>query len=151
MKPNKDMTFFIYGSIRKGMHNHRFVENQKSIGNAVVNGYTLYSLVSYPAIVKSGDEKDVVVGELYQFVDEHEMNQVHSMETCSGYELKQETAIVENGNKIPVVLYVFKHGEHLDENKIVKSGDWVTFFNENTIRNIGDDNEIQSKKDRTLR
>lgn len=54
---------FVYGTLMGGETNHRYLENGNFLGNAVIEGYDMYNVGAYPAIVP-GD--NIIVGELYQ-------------------------------------------------------------------------------------
>ena len=53
----------VYGTLMSGEGNHRYLENGTFLGNAVIEGYDMYNVGWYPAIVP-GD--NLIVGELYQ-------------------------------------------------------------------------------------
>lgn len=55
----------VYGSLKSGFYNHRFLEADDTtfLADAQVDGFTMYSLGSYPMIVKGNG---VVSVELYE-------------------------------------------------------------------------------------
>lgn len=71
---------FVYGTLKKGYGNHRFVEKSKFLNYGVIKGYKLYHTpYGFPAIFKSNDEEDFVVGEVYE-VDEDTSKDVDMLE-----------------------------------------------------------------------
>jgi len=61
---------FVYGTLKKGGHNHHFMSGQSFSGKArTVPGYTLYDLGGYPGLVPEAEDPDGVHGEVWS-VDE---------------------------------------------------------------------------------
>ena len=56
-KKSEDIIVFVYGSLRKGCHNHkRHLKKSTFVGNARLPGFVMYKLCeSYPGIVEGGD------------------------------------------------------------------------------------------------
>lgn len=58
---------FIYGTLKRGGENHRWLAGQACLGPArTVPGFTLYSLGNYPGLVAAPGDAEGVVGELWQ-------------------------------------------------------------------------------------
>ena len=56
---------FVYGTLKRGGSNHRFLAGQKFLGAAhTVAGFTLYALDGYPGLVRAPDAAGVT-GELW--------------------------------------------------------------------------------------
>lgn len=56
---------FVYGTLMRNCCNHEpYLRGQKYLGQAVLPGYALYNLGSYPGVVPDSTEK--VLGELYE-------------------------------------------------------------------------------------
>ena len=56
---------FVYGSLRRGLHNHHFLAGATFVGDDVTEpAFTLYSLGAFPAMVQGGTTS--VVGEVYE-------------------------------------------------------------------------------------
>ncbi len=54
---------FVYGTLMKNCYNHDyFLKDQKHLGQAVLPGYALYNLGSFPGIIP--DNEEFVMGEL---------------------------------------------------------------------------------------
>lgn len=57
---------FVYGSLKKGFHNHYFLENSKLLGKGILKGATLYDMgISYPCM-KIDKSDNVIYGEVYE-------------------------------------------------------------------------------------
>lgn len=57
---------FVYGTLKRGGRNHAFLSGQHFISVArTAPGYTLYSLGDYPGMVRSPDDQNGVIGELW--------------------------------------------------------------------------------------
>lgn len=54
---------FVYGTLMSGEGNHRYLEDSKCLGLATIEGYDMYNVGWYPAIIP-GD--NLIIGELYQ-------------------------------------------------------------------------------------
>lgn len=62
---------FVYGTLKKGKHNHSIIKGSKLIGNGVIRGYKLYHTpYGFPAIFKCDDKNEIVVGEIYEVTEE---------------------------------------------------------------------------------
>jgi gamma-glutamylcyclotransferase (GGCT)/AIG2-like uncharacterized protein YtfP len=57
---------FVYGTLKRGCSNHRFIAGQRFIGLArTPPGYRLYDLGGYPGIVTLAGDREGVVGEVW--------------------------------------------------------------------------------------
>jgi gamma-glutamylaminecyclotransferase len=61
---------FVYGTLKRGGSNHRFLAGQQFLGEATTApGYTLYSLGGYPGMVRSINSTHFVTGEVWNVDD----------------------------------------------------------------------------------
>ena len=67
---------FVYGTLMNGESNHHFLENSSCLGASTVEGYQMYNVGWYPAIV-AGD--GMVIGELYE-VPQEDMSRIDMLE-----------------------------------------------------------------------
>jgi gamma-glutamylcyclotransferase (GGCT)/AIG2-like uncharacterized protein YtfP len=67
---------FVYGSLKKGYHNHFLLEEAKFLGKKTIKG-TMYSLNHFPGVVLKGESE--IEGELYE-VDDKTLNLVDRLE-----------------------------------------------------------------------
>lgn len=75
--------FAVYGSLRKGFHNHGYVRGTKFLGTFKTKPiYTLVSLGSYPAVKRGGDT--AIEYELYETDNESVIRSIHGLEGYSG-------------------------------------------------------------------
>lgn len=62
--PEDNIRVFVYGTLRRGETNHRYLENTRRLGTHVTPPcYTLYDTGPYPAAVAGG--RTPVTGEVY--------------------------------------------------------------------------------------
>lgn len=74
-----------YGTLKKGFYNNsRFKNNY--IETAKIDGYQLYDLGPYPAVIRDENAKDLVVDVLE--VDDNEKQAIDRMEQGAGYHLE---------------------------------------------------------------
>lgn len=57
---------FVYGTLKRGCSNHRYLADQTFLGDAcTVAGYQLYDLGGYPGIAREPGAADGVTGEVW--------------------------------------------------------------------------------------
>lgn len=118
--------FFIYGSLRKGEYNHYFIKkDSKFISYAILSGYKLVSFGSYPAIVTSSDETDVVVGELLQITDQEKIDKIEGMELDACYKRELKKVKLEDGSEQEAFFYSYKKERLSEKPTFIESGDWA--------------------------
>jgi len=108
----------VYGSLRKDHYNFNRCGKQKFVKAMKLNGYDLFSLGSYPAILEG--KGDLVV-ELHE-VDDLTHKNIQRMELGAGY---SEKPIEVDG--VTASLYVFNNKNIAKTQTQVKSGDWSDF------------------------
>lgn len=88
----------MYGSLKKGFFNHeRFEINKgKFIKNASLDGFQMYSLGMFPAIVRTDRAEDIVHGEIWQ-IDMGRFLFINSIEVSTGYALGQTETEIRTG------------------------------------------------------
>ena len=95
---------FVYGTLMEGESNHRFLENSTCLGKATVEGYDMYDVGWYPAIVP-GDS--LIVGELYSVP----LEDIASIDMLEGegslYAKRCETVTMFDGSKSLASVYVY--------------------------------------------
>ena len=67
---------FVYGTLMNGESNHHFLEESICLGIAAIEGYEMYNVGWYPAIVPG---KNTIPGELYE-VHENDMTSIDMLE-----------------------------------------------------------------------
>jgi len=100
-------TVAVYGSLKKGKYNHPLMETSELLGKATIKA-KMFSLGSYPAIIKGDDEHEV---ELYNMPDDM-FSRVQGMELGAGY-IEEEQEFTIDGESIKATVYYA--GQHLEE------------------------------------
>ncbi len=118
---NPDSTYAFYGSLRRGMINHRrYEKGLKFISVEVITGYKLYAMDAYPYAVRTQDDSDTLTTEIFRVTDPVVERSIHDLEMSVGYYYDE---IVLHGRRVGIYLY-----EKAGHETLVKSGDWVKFF-----------------------
>lgn len=118
---NPDGIYAFYGSLRKGMSNHRKYRHGLSLLFVEsLSGYRLHAMRYYPYAVKTGLQTDTTVVEVYKIIDPVVERAIHDLELSVGYHY-DEVAI--RGMRTGIYLYLTTGPEPL-----VEDGDWVKFF-----------------------
>lgn len=113
--------FAFYGSLRKGMSNHAIYANHLQYVESIrITGFTLYALEAYPYAVRSGNNEDSIVIEIFRIIDPTTRKDIYLLELDAGYIFK----VIEVHHK-KIGIYLF---EAPTNNIKVESGDWVEFF-----------------------
>ena len=118
----------VYGSLRPGMYNFKAFKNmyteieEKEVVN--LPGYELYSLGSYPCVVKTADKSKIVKAQVIS-VPRNAYLEIKRMEIGAGYvELKVP---IPNGKGKLAFFYVYLNKPSEGRSKVVKGGDWVKY------------------------
>ena len=95
---------FVYGTLMSGETNHHYLQNSDCLGLATIEGYDMYDVGWYPAIV-SGD--NTIMGELYQ-ASKDDMSSIDMLEgEGSLYAKKCERVTTLDGNSTFAFIYVY--------------------------------------------
>ena len=94
---------FVYGTLMKGEANHRYLENSVFLGKTLLEGYDMYNVGWYPAIV-AGD--GLVVGEVYE-VPVADIPSIDSLEGEGSLYVKKCERVTLNGEKVFALVYVY--------------------------------------------
>jgi len=61
---NKKILVFVYGTLKKGFHNHYLLAGSQYLGNAKTEPiYQMYSAGGFPIVSREGDKE--IIGEVY--------------------------------------------------------------------------------------
>lgn len=112
----------VYGSLRKGLHNHQCLYGAEYLGEGVVKGFGMYSLGQYPALSREGKHTPVVV-ELYEVTDKI-FSRVDNLEGYPHYYTRKLCPINIMGETVPAWVYYIN--EPLTDD-FVESGDWKEY------------------------
>jgi gamma-glutamylcyclotransferase (GGCT)/AIG2-like uncharacterized protein YtfP len=117
----------VYGSLRKGLGNHYYLENAKYLGNFNTEPiYNLHSLGSYPGLKENGNTS--VVMEVYEVTP----IEAHSIDRLEGYTPGSNSNTFYDKKDINTpwgVASVYLYVSELPKSTIVESGDWKEFKN----------------------
>lgn len=113
---------FVYGSLKKGFHNHGFIKDAEYISDAKLNGFKMVSLGSYPAIYQTGNDCDSVKGEVY-LIDGFDLERIHYMELSAGYNFNEY--ILEAGKRDYEAIVYYMDEKKCLSRKVVESGEWI--------------------------
>lgn len=76
---------FVYGTLKKGGTNHYLLHNAVFLGNAMLEGFELWDLGSYPAIRPAKDPQATVHAERYE-TDDYTLKKLDALEDYYGPE-----------------------------------------------------------------
>ena len=65
---SKTHRLFVYGTLMRGFHNHRFLDGAAYLGEAYLPGYCMFSLGGFPGILPKYDHR--VHGELHEITED---------------------------------------------------------------------------------
>lgn len=95
---------FVYGTLMNGEINNHYLENSTCLGPATINGYDMYNVGWYPAIIPGNN---IIIGELYQIPIED----MHSIDTLEGegslYKKKCEKTTTADGKNLLALVYIY--------------------------------------------
>ena len=111
----------VYGSLRKKFYNHPVLGESEFITKGTIEGYNLYNLGSYPAIVSVDNPVSPVTVEVYKVNSEDTMQDLDWLEGYpSHYNRRLETVSTEEGSRRAWVYYQ----TDIPDRPLVVSGDW---------------------------
>lgn len=118
----------VYGSLMKGLHNHRYLEDSKLIGSFVTEPiYTLIDLGHYPGLYEDGTTS--INMEVYE-VDEHTLADIDNLE---GFNEDNHFISMYIRKTISTPFgkaFGYIYNDPIEENEPITSGDWkehITF------------------------
>ena len=94
---------FVYGTLMRGEANHSYLENAAFLGRAAIEGYDMYDVGAYPAIV---DGNSIIVGELYQ-VPKEDMASIDMLEGQGSLYIKRCEKLTFDGKTTLAFVYVY--------------------------------------------
>lgn len=95
---------FVYGTLMKGETNNHYLENSKFSGMATIEGYEMYNVGWYPAII---DGDGLIIGELYQ-VPTDDIPSIDMLEGEGSLYIKRcETVTDSKGKSSFAFIYIY--------------------------------------------
>ncbi len=113
--------YAFYGSLRRGLHNYeRFELHLRYHFSCWIKGYQLYSFGEFPFAVKTNNDKDQILIEIFEINDVEIQKQIDELELGYGYFM--EAIMID---KQSVKIYLLEKNTNYP---LVIGGDWVKFF-----------------------
>jgi gamma-glutamylcyclotransferase (GGCT)/AIG2-like uncharacterized protein YtfP len=116
----------VYGTLRKGQGANRFLGDAEFVEEVRLPGYDMYALGWFPGIVPNPDNKEGVVGEVYELTDDDKIKDLDAYEGYSpDYEehslyLRREVEVLGK----PTYVYVYNRPVDGIVDMKLPSGDW---------------------------
>lgn len=110
---------FVYGSLKKGFHNHHLLEKSRFLCENSLAGYLMISLGAFPGIIPNPGQFTPVYGEVYE-VDEKTLKALDRLE---GHPHMYERTLVKLNYGEEAWVYVYKHAD-TKFSKTVPTGCW---------------------------
>lgn len=121
---------FVYGSLRRGMHNHYLLGDSEFVGNGkTVAKYGMVDVGSFPAVVEpeEGEAGETeITGEVYR-VDAKTLERLDRLEGYPKFYDREPTAIVTADDMLTAWMYYWPTGCSTNGTTPVPSGDWVEY------------------------
>lgn len=110
---------FVYGTLRRGEHNHRLLESARFVGEGhTPPSFTLRDLGAYPALVDGGSTR--VVGEIYE-VEGVTLSALDRLEDHPRLYRREQIAL-DDGERVEAYLLPADRAWGRFQN--IESGDW---------------------------
>lgn len=105
---SKPVHVFVYGSLKRGFHNHHFLRGQRFFGEARTQPvYRLLSLGAYPGMVKTTDEGRSIRGELWEVDEPCRLMLDHLEGVDHGHYACEEASLLPPFDQAPVLTYLY--------------------------------------------
>lgn len=131
---NKKHLYAFYGSLRNGMYNHAYMSSGMEYQKTTeITGFKLYSLGSYPCVIKTGNTDDKLTIDLFTVTGNME-SRIHNMELGAGYDYEE---IQVDGESYGIYVYDSSALGSVKD-RYVPSGDWV--------KHLQDKDEVRARE-----
>jgi gamma-glutamylcyclotransferase (GGCT)/AIG2-like uncharacterized protein YtfP len=129
----------VYGSLREKQPAAGTLHKCKKLGEVRLPGYDMYALTWFPGVVPNPDNKEGVVCELYEGVDDKLLSHLDCYEGYFPHNLerslfrREEVEVVGPEGFTNAYLYVFNRNPYEafgTSARVVRSGDWVQYRGE---------------------
>ena len=108
---------FVYGTLMKGENNHHFLEDSRFLGVSAIEGYEMYNVGWYPAIIPG---EGTIPGELYE-VPEWDMKHIDSLEGEGSLYIRKCETTTEGG-----LAYIYEYAQ--DTGNLKKIDSWKDYI-----------------------
>jgi len=117
----------VYGSLRKGLHNHGLLKDATFLGSERIKGFNMHSLGSFPFVTTRGatSESEITI-EVYE-VTPAEFRRLDMLE---GYPSFYDRMLVQTSYGQAWIYFIDQDGSYSTvQNERVQDGDWYKFLN----------------------
>jgi|BEDMetMinimDraft_2_1075160.scaffolds.fasta_scaffold00135_3 Uncharacterized conserved protein len=129
---------FVYGLLRYGFNLHRYLKNSRFVGKAFAEGFVMYELENYPAILKGNG---TVYGEVYE-IYEDDLRIIDEVEGYRGedddlYSREAITVYFDYTKQYSMNgVFVYIYNQKIGRYRIIESGDYAKFLNKRSLTNF---------------
>jgi gamma-glutamylcyclotransferase (GGCT)/AIG2-like uncharacterized protein YtfP len=110
---------FVYGTLREGGSANNFLEGALFVKkNVIIKRYALYDTGFYPYAVFTGDQKDLITGDIFLVKKE-------LFSLLNWYEGNSYRLIFDEQNNFYIYIW---NDAILDEKRKIKDGDWIKYY-----------------------
>lgn len=120
----------VYGTLRKGMRNHRFLHDSEFILGGAFSGYEMRNLGVFPCVMHAPNDCIVHV-ELYH-VSDNTLNNLDKLEGVPHLFKRRVLGTLDVGEgEQDIYLYIIEDESYRDDDKypVIRDGDWVKYLN----------------------
>ena len=110
----------VYGSLLKGLGNHRVLGDSEFIGECTFQG-RMFSLGAYPCVSIHGNT--TIKGEMYDVSD----STLRDLDRLEGHPRFYCREVVET-SRGPAWVYLINNADQQGYTKVVQSGDWRDYY-----------------------
>lgn len=117
----------VYGSLRKGLHNHGLLAQADYLGTERISGFNMHSLGSFPFVTTRGvtPESEITI-EVYE-VTPAEFRRLDMLE---GYPSFYDRMLIDTSHGQAWIYFIDQDGSYsTTRNEQVQDGDWLNFLN----------------------
>jgi gamma-glutamylcyclotransferase (GGCT)/AIG2-like uncharacterized protein YtfP len=122
----KTTRVFVYGTLRVGQDNYKYLLKDKAganyLGQSTIRGYKMVSLGGFPAIFNTGNEEDIIIGDVFD-VNEEVNSNLDRLEGYPGWYDKVEVETNDYGKA-----FVYTMDKVRDSENLIENGDWVDYY-----------------------
>lgn len=113
----------VYGSLLKGLSNHRVLRDSMMLGTDTINGFKMYNLGSFPAIIPGDGAIHI---EIYEVIDPEIMLNLDYLEGHPRFYKREKVDTIYGESWI----YVLNMNGRvpLSDSKLVKNGNWKEHY-----------------------
>lgn len=123
----------VYGTLRKGLHNHGIISTAMQVLTTAVKGFTMRSLGAFPVVKRDGSD-GTVVAEVYHVTDD-ELKAMDELEGHPNWYKRTSIGKMDVGDgEQDLYMYLMQSDEY-DDKPVVKGGDWNTYQGDEDAEN----------------